>query len=223
MAIIRLLLLMTLLSTLEAAAPATHLLFAQRWLEHDTTSERDTLIVGTFFPDIRYLGTIPRKATHEKGLTIKKIKETTSAFKKGMRLHAYLDEEREFFIEVCSIFDHLKAIPKNVRVLFLKVLEDEILWDQIDSQAALRSLSTVYPEQLELVDEETATAWHASLRDYFEHCPSLFFQKLANEQKGFLQADAATIKEWCDLLPYYAAQPIFINYVEQMIIYVTKF
>lgn len=61
--------------SLEAAAPNTHVYFAQQWIDIHQMPEEDqnAFIIGTLFPDIRYLGTISRDKTHEKGVTPEKI------------------------------------------------------------------------------------------------------------------------------------------------------
>ncbi len=204
-------------SVAQAAAPATHVLYAQLWMEQNYIADPQLFVAGTLFPDIRYLGTISRAHTHEKGITPKKIRQTASPFKAGMRLHVYLDETREKFVKDSKIEKELTAIPKKYRVLFLKVLEDEIYWNQVDTQLAQNALAIIHDQEIEAgVDEETVLAWHRSLTDYFDQRPSLFFKQLALEGKGFLQADAETIAQWAQILPSYALNRTFIDYSNKM-------
>lgn len=204
-----------------AAAPATHVYFAQIWLNdcyiHDLQSQK-MFIVGTLFPDIRYLGTISREATHERGVTPEKIRTTQCLFCAGMRLHSFVDEVREKFIQKSKIMDHLHSIPKNVRVLFLKVLEDEILWDQVYCQNVVEALDINYPQEVEAgVDLITAQKWHKELINYFSQRPSEFFKLLSAEGKGFLKANHATVAKWANILPLYAKNPHYIKYTQEMV------
>lgn len=206
---------------IQAAAPATHIYFAQLWMDLngiDQLEEQNALIAGTLFPDIRYLGTISRASTHEKGITTEKIRHSSNMFKAGMRVHAYLDIEREKVVKYTKISSHLSSIPKHLRVLFLKTLEDEILWDNIDCQQAQQALIAVYPEELdEGVSEKTANEWHETMIDYLNQKPSEFLRERALKGKGFLNADRDTIEEWSRLMPVYAKKSVFLNYMDELI------
>jgi hypothetical protein len=210
----------------QAAAPATHVYFAQLWMDLNGIQQLDmqnNLIAGTLFPDIRYLGTIKRDQTHEKGITTEKIRNSSNQFKAGMRVHAYLDVEREKVVKRTKISSQLSAIPKELRVLFLKTLEDEILWEQVRSQQVLQALVVVYPEEIEEgVTDETAIEWHETLIDYFNQKPSLFLQYRASQGLGFLKADHKTIEEWSRLIPLYAKKPVFLDYMDDLVDTMTK-
>jgi len=208
------------ITPLQAAAPATHVYFAQLWmhLNHiDDHEDQSSLIAGTLFPDIRYLGTIKREKTHEKGLTPQKIREEGNKFNMGMKVHAYLDEERECIVKKTKVLQHLKTIPDNLRVLFLKTLEDEILWDNVNTLSAQQVLSRVYPEELQKnVTEEIILEWHATMIDYFDQKPSLFLKSRASRGLGFLSADKKEIEKWSVLIPAYAKKKVFINYMTSL-------
>jgi hypothetical protein len=203
----------------HAAAPATHVVFAEMWLNaheiYDPAS-RSEFIVGTLFPDIRYLGTIDRDETHETKITPDKIRKADTFFRGGMRLHVFVDVQREKFISKYRVNSHLKAIPKDLRVLFLKVLEDEILWNDCEWQTITEMLQVIYPEQLLYVEEDIAQEWHQKMSLSLSQKPSLFFQYLAENDLGFLKADAKTIKLWAEIFPEYANDPYFIKYTKDL-------
>ena len=210
--------------SLNAAAPATHVYFAQVWLDcfHvEDLSSQQVFIAGTLFPDIRYLGTISRNATHERDVTPEKIRATHCLFGAGMRLHSLVDEVREKYVKQSSVLEHLQSIPKNVRVSFLKLLEDEILWDYVHCQQVVELLHIDYPQEIKAgVDRQVAQKWHKKLINYFGQRPSEFLKHLAAEGKGFLNANHATVVEWSKLLPQYAANPRYIKYTHEMVDYV---
>jgi hypothetical protein len=205
----------------NAAAPGTHVYSAQLWMEmHGPLEQKDreAFVAGTLFPDIRYTGTISRDDTHESDVTAKKIRNTSNPFTAGKRLHAFVDVKRENFVERKKIYSHLSDIPKKTRVLFLKILEDEILWDQTDCEFSKQAMQEVYPEEIKAgVEHSVVQEWHQTMINYFNQRPSVFLMNLAAENKGFLKADAKTVEEWSRILPEYAADPFFIDYVESMV------
>jgi hypothetical protein len=207
--------------SLNAAAPVTHVYFAQIWIDNfhiQYSHYQKEFIAGTLFPDIRYLGTISRNATHERGVTPEKIRATHCIFEAGMRLHSLVDEVREKYVHQSGVMEHLHLIPKNVRVLFLKLLEDEILWNYVHSQEVLEALYIDYPQEVDAgVERQTAQKWHKELITYFSQRPSEFLKLRAARGKGFLNANHATVIEWTSLLPHYAANPRYIKYTEEMV------
>jgi hypothetical protein len=207
-------------SSLQAAAPGTHVFFAQQWMaEHPIESIEDqkAFITGNLFPDIRYLGTISRSKTHEKDLSAEKIKKSSSFFKAGMRLHAYVDVQREKIVKKAGISYALKVVPKNLRVLFLKTLEDEIYWDKIDLQFAQDSLCFFCADEYaQDVSKQTIQKWHHIMTDYFKQRPSEFLKMRADNGESFLDADADTVKVWSRLIPQYASDPVFIEYAKTL-------
>lgn len=210
-------------SALECAAPATHIHSAELWMRSypfEEEEEQMAFIAGTLFPDIRYLGSISRQETHEEGVTASKIRKTSNAFIAGKRLHAFVDEKRETFVKKCKVYSHLKKISKKERVLFLKLLEDEILWDRTDTVFAGKALSKVYPEEIKTgLSQEDIELWHQTMIDCFTIRPSDFLHALSKEDKGFLKANAKTVKEWSDLIPVFANDPYFVQYVEDLLDY----
>jgi hypothetical protein len=216
---LRLLFLLFFSFTCEAAAPATHVAFAQLWQSGYPVEDSHLFIAGTLFPDIRYLGTIPRNKTHEKGLSSKKIRKTASSFKAGMRLHAFLDEKREVFVSNSGILSELKEIPKDMRVFFLKLVEDEIIWDQVDFNHVRQSLGIVFEEEIAIVDVETVIAWNQSLLRYFEQKPSDYFELLIENNESFIHLEPKTLDQWKTLLPLYARNPKFTRYMDRLTAY----
>lgn len=206
---------------LSGAAPITHFYTADLWLEKNpvaTESAQNAFFVGCLFPDIRYLGTISRHETHEKDVTAKKIRNTVSPFRAGMLHHAMVDERREHYIKKNNTMRSLNKIPKKMQVLFLKLLEDEVLWVQELGTRAQEALAVIEEEEVLIgVELSTVELWHETMIKYFNQRPSDFLKALAEKDQGFLKADSKTIKEWSRLLPIYAKYPWVRSYVEGMV------
>jgi hypothetical protein len=204
---------------IQAAAPATHVVFADMWLnlhQVDDPAERTQFIVGTLFPDIRYLGTIKRDETHEKNVTVEKILQSETPFLAGMRLHVFVDEQRCKFLDKYGAESKLKAIDKEHRVFFLKMVEDEILWNDCEWSQIVEMLQITYPEQLLWVDQSTAEKWHQEMIFYFHQRPSVLLQFLAEQNQGFLKVKPQTIKKWAEIFSEYAQDPYFIEYTQNL-------
>lgn len=208
---------------LKAAAPVTHAFFALEWLDsHQIESDRDRFLAGTLFPDIRYLGTISRSQTHKKHVIKKEILNAPNPFIAGMWFHAYVDEKREKFLKKHRITQHLGAIPEKQRVLFLKLLEDEILWPARTWGEPLLALDRIHPEEITLgVDAETILRWHQSMNHCLIQRPSELLKELGTQGKKFITLDPETVNNWSKILPIYAKDPAFIRYTEELILHLS--
>ena len=82
---------------LHAAGPITHAflaeLFFKQFPKYDS-EEQKAFRLGTLFPDVRYLGTIPREETHFPEMTLEEVLEETNPFLAGMKFHSYVRKER---------------------------------------------------------------------------------------------------------------------------------
>lgn len=216
--------LVSLLTRIEAAAPGIHVLFAQAWIEvHrcDNDSDKFAFIAGTLFPDIRYLGTLDRDETHEEHVKLHSIRLADSAFSAGVLLHCYVDEKREAFVKKRKAKRLLKKVPKKERTKFLKVLEDEICWEQVGKEAASLAMQSRYSEE-SVAGDAAVCQWHQEMTLYFEQRPSELLKRLAEENRPFIQLSPESVKRWAELLPRYAEDPRLIAYTREMLEFVSK-
>lgn len=204
-----------------AAAPFTHLILAEKFLERSSPIneiQRRDFIVGNLFPDIRHLGEIAREKTHEKGLSLKDIGHSSSYFTAGMRLHAFVDEIRENFAVKYGIYDSLEKWGPKYKASLLKLVEDEILYDLEEPRH--------FPHFFdEILDEETAWGssllcterWHHFCRNYLNQRPQESFRLLAKLQLPFFNVPPHIVQLWSEEIPRLANEEIFRNYVYDLI------
>lgn len=208
-------------AALDAAAEGTHVYFASKYLalhKEFNPEGQKAFIAGTLFPDIRYLGTVSRGKTHEKHVSSSKIANAKTPFHAGLLLHCLVDDRREAYVKKSRILHRIKGVPKKKRESFLKLVEDEILWEKFDLELAKDSLRIVLPEESKRCgSEETARRWHESLLSYFQMSPSRLFSKLAIAGEGFANEDPNTVVKWSALIAEYAHDAEFIAYVEAMV------
>ena len=83
-----------------------------------------------YFPDIRYVSSLPRTATHTKNVTLQRVIDTENPFFAGVLFHTYVDEKRERIAQEQRIYDHLNDIPPRYKAHLLKVVEDELCYEK---------------------------------------------------------------------------------------------
>ncbi len=200
-----------------AAAPLTHLVIAEEYLAHHPEMERKAFLVGTVFPDIRYLGNVTRSETHEFGLTLTDISECASSFRAGMKLHSFVDEIRENLVTQWKIYDILKDVEGKHHATLLKLIEDEILYDRVDVSDFLPLFYQIDENETEFgITSPQAQKWHLFVVGYLNQKPSKLLSFLAESDRPFLNVPHETVKTWSDQLPLLVNQENIQNYVRDL-------
>jgi hypothetical protein len=201
-----------------------HIVLGQQWLAkyapEYTDEEKKLFLLGTVFPDIRYLGVIKRSQSHFKGMTLDKVHQTSSAFLRGVYFHSFVDEYREKFVRKSQIDKKFIEVPRNLQGTFLKLVEDQIIDPKYDWSQFRNYLATIPEDEKKYgIDNiQALTQWHTGLTVYFSTLPSNILTQLSLFEKGILILDAATVKSWSFLLPKYASDPMMQKYVDEMLL-----
>lgn len=156
---------------LVAAAPITHAYLAEQYLERFPYSEpqdRCAFLIGNQFPDIRYLGGIPREATHFAHVTLEEIRNEPSPFIAGMKLHTYVDNQRMAYAAADHIYDYLvtegllDVIPNLTDLITtLKLIEDQLLYTSIARDSWFETMAAVLDAERTFgLPEAQLTRWH---------------------------------------------------------------
>ncbi len=208
-------------SVAKAAGPAMHVALGKEWLAlyapQYTEQEKKLFLLGTVFPDIRYLGVIKRDQSHYKNMTLKKVLEEKKPFMRGIYFHSYVDEHREKYVHEHAPYKKLSDISPSLRGTFLKLIEDEIIHQNQDWTDFRIFLSTIPDEEKILgISNEALTQWHTGLSVYFSTYPSFILAQLSMFDKGILSFDAQTIKTWNVSLPQHVADPDMQKYVREL-------
>ncbi len=82
------------------AAPIAHIFLAVQMLLGPLQGlfNEQEFILGTSFPDIRYLKVVQRADTHFTHVTLQDVLQEKSSFKAGMIFHSFVDEQREAYV-----------------------------------------------------------------------------------------------------------------------------
>ncbi len=198
------------------AGPVLHALLAQTFLDTLPYSqeERESFLRGTLLPDIRYMVHIPRSATHVYKTTLDAVKKA-DPFSAGVLFHSFVDEERKKMAQeenILSLFDapvHKKDMPH-----LLKIIEDDLAYDQLRKDEVLHALKTAEPFQDLSIDK--IRAWQLLLSDYLKQPPHLLFQQHAKNGNGYFTLSSFQVAMWNGLIETYRRNPIFKTFVAKV-------
>lgn len=177
------------------AAPLTHLILADKiYQKHFVGRNRELYLLGTSFPDIRYLGTIDRSKTH---FLVSSIEDCIDEddFICGMKIHSLVDIYRNQFMEANGIQGELLPTPNMVRGL--KIFEDMVGFELYLNENHLFSFfNTVLPKTAQkiLPDDAILLRWYGLLSMYCNQKPSV------RSQMNFLQAIVVDPKKQSEIL-----------------------
>ena len=197
------------------AAPITHIVFSEKLFnKFKLTHDKKTFMVGTSFPDIRYLGVINRETTHLKVSSLEEILKDSNAFTAGLKFHNWLDLIREDYIKTNNIYDMVKSDSKYVTQA-LKLLEDQIFYRKISDWNEIQNyFNETQPEELSFgINETDIKKWHQALQNYYATEPNLkSLSKFANTINLPINAD----KEIYALLERWKSDQKLMTLVESM-------
>ncbi len=206
----------------QAAGPVMHIILGQQWLNvyapDYTEEEKKLFLLGTVFPDIRYLGVIKREQSHFKGVTLQKVLKANNPFQRGMLFHSFVDEYREKFVHRVAIEKKISGVPTQWRGTLLKLVEDQLLHEKYNWSQIKMFLGTIPEEEKNFgIEAHALTQWHTGLAFYFSATPSFILTQLSLFDQGILSLDAEQVKLWSTLIPQYAGDSHFQKYVDNLL------
>lgn len=148
------------------AAPIAHIFLAIQVLAcplENKFTEREFLI-GTSFPDIRYLGVIDRKLTHVKNISFDQVQNQTNSFFAGLLFHSLVDELRQKYLEN----DLLQFVTDfKFKGQLIKFAEDKILAEAFDTAKYAAHFNHIAQEELIWqIPESQISKWHNIIKSY---------------------------------------------------------
>lgn len=209
----------------NAASQVIHAKIGEKYLEkHEphlrlTENQKRAFFLGTLFPDIRYIAKIPRTATHKKGMTLELVQRERHLFEKGIKLHSWMDDARKNIVKKSNINAKLKRVPGTLRQkkLFLRILEDEVLYSQKDwSHMAALTKNSIQEEENTGISLSYINNWHRVLKYSFTAPPSENLQFLLNMRVSFLRIPDEILQAWAEILPHLAKDPEIRKYVANL-------
>jgi hypothetical protein len=194
---------------------------AERYCEIRGITNPDVLhgiIVGSEFPDIRYITHAPRELTHPLVLDIREIEQSATPFEAGMKLHAWLDLKRENFIRK-EVYAAITPFEEGHPATLLKLVEEEILSDFYDGRRWSVYFDKVLPEERVFAQENDICKWHGVIQWMMSVRPSWLIWCQSFQGPAF-GASANTLYTWSYLLPELKQNPILQDHLHDFLAYI---
>lgn len=153
------------------AAPIAHIFLALELLS-DPLAEKNfdekEFILGTSFPDIRYLNITDRDKTHYKKVTFKEVIDESNSFKAGIMLHSLVDNIREKYFQDNNIYEKIPKIKLISQAL--KFTEDKFLFPYINVNKISNYFDTISIEEKKFgISDEKIMLWRRFLKNYISN------------------------------------------------------
>lgn len=157
----------------------THIVLAEKLADKLFDKfDRATFIIGTIFPDIRYLEVIDRTKTHFRDQKLSDVLESSNSFTAGIKYHNLVDRVVDAVMNEQNIY---KLLPSSEFITqALKIYQDELLYPQIsDWKEVVSYLDSVLAEEINFgVQPDQISRWHSLLQNYFSNPPTTISQKV---------------------------------------------
>jgi hypothetical protein len=180
------------------AAPITHIVLTDKiFSQLFSNFDKNEFLIGTSFPDIRYLtNSIDRDTTHFNGTNLNlKSLDTDNSFIAGAQFHVIVDEVREHYIVNNNLYN---LVPESKYLTqYIKFLEDELLYEKINKwQDISQSLNNIPYDNIPFqLDKVYIDKWYSALREYFAFSPTPESRERFITQIGFSKQDAFLINK----------------------------
>lgn len=214
-------LLLFIFASCQAAAPVTHAYLAKKFFKafpHYSPEEKNAFMVGTLFPDIRHIAENAREETHYENVSLNDILNESDPFIAGMKYHCFVDEQRENFVVENKMYDKTAEFSKDNYFTYLKLAEDEMLFDKYNWNDACLALQTLYPQELDWdISNAVVVKWHKLLTLVFVNSPSNLLSTFAMCKQGMMGISADEIEAWNKTLPQTVRTDWMQNYMTGLI------
>ncbi len=151
----------------------THIVLAEKLSDRlFSIFDREAFLIGTVFPDIRYLKVIERDKTHFKGLSFQDILDEKNSFIAGMKYHSLVDEVREKYMIENGVYTFIP--PSKYITQALKIFEDEVLYQNVlDWVQVISFLDKILADETSLVEDVgKIKMWQSLMQEYFKQTPT---------------------------------------------------
>lgn len=155
------------------ASIVTHIVFADKVFgKFFIDKDKRDFMIGTSFPDIRYLGVIERQQTHIENPTLVAIRAEGESFRSGMGLHALVDYVRNNYIDKTSLLERLPSSP--LIQLALKLYEDMLMYDKVTEWGPYTDyFNELIPAEKSFnIDDDALRSWHNILQEVIGSRPT---------------------------------------------------
>lgn len=177
------------------AAPWAHIFLAILMLNglfKGLFNEKE-FIIGTSFPDIRYLKVVERAETHVTNVSIEDIMREKNSFRAGLLFHSFVDQVREKYMVELGLYELLPSFRFVTQSL--KFAKDQILRSVCDASLYVDHFDEILPDERAYgIDEHHLKLWHRFLQNYLSGDYSI--DDIIMKYFDLHEPDAWAIKRW---------------------------
>ncbi len=178
------------------AGPITHIVLTDKVFDRFFDGmDRKEFIIGTLFPDIRYLKVIERSKTHFEGTGIIDILNEDS-FNAGLKFHSIIDDARRKYISENDVYAPYKK--ENHSSMMFKIAEDMFFYEFIEDWSQFISFfDHISPAEKSFdIPEETLKNWHSVIQQYLKYLPGEKTLKALTIFAGLSNKAAANMSQY---------------------------
>ncbi len=132
---------------------------------------KQEFVIGSLFPDIRYMAGVNRQITHFEDIGFQEILDEKSSFLAGILYHSFVDKTRQQWLTGNGLYE---LIPYDYHwTQAVKFYEDSLYFGDIKNWEVIAAyLDKILPEELNFkIDRSVILEWHKMLVDYFNLDP----------------------------------------------------
>lgn len=207
-----------LCAPLQGLAPMLQVKLAHIWFEtcdKYSARERQEFVLGSLINELPHLEKSHHTSTYLEGVTLKDVFHAKTSFEAGRLYNHYLRALRKRHAERNSIYDLLHGIESEKKDFFLKLLEDELMYDRQLCIKACSYLSAISEgEILTGVKVDRLAIWHGVLYKYLGQKPSESIPLFKKDQRIKLDFTKEETEFWRAALLFFSSHKKIKEYVE---------
>lgn len=200
-----------------------HLWVAERYVEMRGVVDEGMvrgIVVGSEFPDIRYLTRMSRSVTHPEVGGIGDVDVCVDGFERGMKLHVWLDVVREEFVRE-EVYGVVARYAEGHKATLLKLIEEEILADCYDGRRWSSCFDVVMEGERRFAGEDVIRKWHGMVQWAMAVRPSWLLWG-RSYWGGAFGVGAETLYRWSYVVPELKKMRIFQEHVRGLLVHIEK-
>jgi hypothetical protein len=227
----------------QAASEYTHAVIAELWFltvgNNYTKAEKQSFMLGTLFPDARYLDPVhmTKERTHDRrwAIPLEDVYNAATPFEAGMKLHSWVDlifrleEKKKPNDMVGYVSKVLKAMPARYDFgiyadTVFKLALDQIFYQSeavskmVDCKGSLAMLGDVDAGEKAFTSVEVIMTWHTILGYYFTGGVNVMLAAGV----GVAGQTRETLSIWSRLVVTLADDPKIVAYATWLLDYAGK-
>jgi len=190
----------------------THIVYGKKIFDRIGGHDWHDFVIGTVFPDIRYIAKLKRDDTHIYNTSEDQIPRNNS-FNAGFYTHCFVDEKRESLLASYGLYN---LIPRDyLHVTAVQLLEDTITYPLFnDWKSICQILKDISEEEKTYgVSHEVIRGWHDELSNYMEKGPS---EELWESLLTDIEIPSVTAKQIATLASSFTAEEKICDMIREV-------